>query len=181
MSNTITDESTRLVIAYLGKPIGLKGQIKLHPQSDFLDQFKTGAKFQANSQELIIENIDKNRMLVKFVGFDTVERAKELSNKELVSTIEDSRKNCKLGKDEFFWFDIISCEVIENNELLGTVDDIERFTGQDYLLINTSENLIAQNMPKSFLVPYTNRYILSVDQKTKKILVQNARDILEAS
>jgi len=179
--NNNYDESTKLVIAYLGKPIGLKGQIKLHPQSDFLTQFKVGVKFKTDNENLTIQSFDKDKMLVKFEGYDTPEKARELSTKPLYSTIEESRKNCQLSKDEFFWFDIIACEVFENNELLGIVDDIERFTGQDYLFILTSDPLVANNMPKSFLLPYSDRHIISVDIQNKKISAQNAKDILEAS
>jgi 16S rRNA processing protein RimM len=105
----IYDESAKLVIANIGKPVGLKGHLKLHPQSDFTAQFKKGAKFNTGSIELTVESFDENRMLVKFAGYDTVESAKELSTKDIYSTVEESRQNCKLGKDEYFWFDIISC------------------------------------------------------------------------
>jgi 16S rRNA processing protein RimM len=64
---------------------------------------------------------------------------------------------------------------------LGIVEDIERFTAQDYLQISTSEIFVSQNMPKSFLLPYSERYIDNVDIKNKKISVKNAKDILEAS
>jgi ribosomal 30S subunit maturation factor RimM len=36
-------------------------------------------------------------------------------------------------------------------------------------------------MPKAFLIPYIDRYILLVDIENKKILVKDAFDILGAS
>lgn len=181
MKDNLVDESARLVIAYIGKPVGLKGQLKLHIQSDFVEQFKKGVVFSVNNRNITVENFDKERMLIKFLGYDTIDSAQTLSGGEINTTVEDSRKNCKLENDEFFWFDIISCNIIEENIVLGKVTDIERFTGQDYLNIETSSNLLEQNLPKSFLLPYIDRFIISVDIKNKIINVKNAKDILEAS
>jgi len=51
----------------------------------------------------------------------------------------------------------------------------------DYLNIKTDKSLVKEGMAKSFLIPYLDRYILSVDVEAKKIFVKDSINILEAS
>ena len=179
--NSHFDESTKLVIAQIGKTVGLKGQLKLRPQTDFLEQFKKGVKLESDDLVLTVESFDKDRLLIKFVGYNTIEEAKQLSTRELYATVAQSRELCDLSEGEHFWFDIIGSTVIEEGQTLGVVDEIERFTGADYLLVITDDALVAEGLPKSFLIPYNDRYIISVDEKTKTITTKGSKDILEAS
>jgi len=179
--NNHFDESTKLVIAFIGKTVGLRGQLKLRPQTDFLDQFKKGVKLESGDLALTVESFDKDRLLIKFIGYNTLEEAKQLSTRELYATVAQSRELCKLAEGEHFWFDIIGSTIIENGEKLGVVDEIERYTGADYLLVITDDALVAQKFPKSFLIPYNDRYIINADEKTKIITTKGSKDILEAS
>lgn len=112
-------------VAKLGKSVGLKGYVKLHNLSDFYEQFKIGAKFfDINQKIYTIKAFDKTRSLVLFEGFESVEAAKILTNITLFQTIEATKETCKLKKDEYFYFDIIGCDVIENEKKLGVVEDI---------------------------------------------------------
>jgi len=172
----------KIYIAKLGKTVGLKGQQKLHIDSDFPEQFKKNTKLITDKkQELIIESYNNTSSIVKFVGIDTIEAAKKLTNRQLFVSTEDSRQMCKLEKKQFFWFDMIDCIIEENGKVLGTVSDIERMPLSDYLMISTDEKLTKEKFATSFLLPYLDDYIISVDIKTKTIIVKNAKDILAAS
>jgi len=95
---------------------------------------------------------------------------------------EQTKENCSLDENEFFWFDIISCQIIEDGKILGIVKDIHRYPLDDYLEINTDESLVEEKLPKTFLVPYNvENYIVSVDIKAKKIETKNCFEILENS
>ncbi|MEA3513005.1 MAG: ribosome maturation factor RimM [Campylobacterota bacterium] len=171
-----------IYVGKLGKTVGLKGQQKLHIDSDFPEQFKKDATFITNKkQTLTIETFNSSNNTVKFKGIDTIEDAKKLTNKELFVSQEDTKDNCKLDKNQYFWFDIENCEVIEDGEVLGKVIDIQRMPLEDYLLIETTKELQDQNLNKNFLVPYNDNYIVSVDIEKKQIVVQNCKEILEAS
>jgi len=172
----------KIYIAKLGKTVGLKGQQKLHIDSDFPEQFKKNTKLTTDkNQELIIETYNTASNVVKFIGIDTIEDAKKLTNRQLYVSTEDTRESCKLGKKQFFWFDMMDCIIKENGETLGKISDIQRMPLSDYLMIDTDENLIKDGFANSFLVPYLDDYILDVDIDAKTILVQNTKDILEAS
>jgi len=180
----------KIPIAKLGKSHGIKGWQKIHLLSDFPEQFKPGVTFSSDKIDLTIERIDLKKGLVKFKGIDTPEDAKKLTNRMLYTTVEETRQNIKLKKDEYFWFDIIGCDVYENAQLtveneelngeirLGKVKDIER-VDVDYLLIETDDKLIQLGFPKRFLIDF-KRHIKQVDVENKKIEANGAILILES-
>jgi len=172
----------KIYIAKLGKTVGLKGQQKLIIDTDFPEQFKKNTKLTTDKkQELIIETYNTTSNVIKFVGIDSIEDAKKLTNRQLFVSSEDTRENCKLDAKQFFWFDMIGCTVRENEEVLGTVIDIQRMPLSDYIMIETDSQLIEKGFATSFLLPYIDTYIINVDIKTKLIIAQDAKNILEAS
>ena len=175
-------QSDLLHVATLGKSVGLKGDMKLHIKSDFPEQFKKDSTFYLNPQTTItIEEVNHKRGLVKLKGCDTPELAKKYTNAKLYTTIEQTKKDCKLEEGQFFWFDIVGCEAYEDDMLLGKIVEIERILDNDYLKIKTADSLVEKKLPKTFLVPYLDNFILKVDIDSKKIKLNGAYDILEAS
>jgi 16S rRNA processing protein RimM len=172
----------KIYIAKLGKTVGLKGQQKLHIDSDFPEQFKKNTIVTTDkNQKLTIETFNNTSGVVKFIGIDTIEDAKKLTNRQLFVTKDDTRDMCKLGKKEFFWFDMIGCEIVEDDQIVGKVTDIQRMPLSDYLYIETSKDLVDQGLATSFLLPYEDNYILGVDIKNRVIDTKNGKDILKAS
>jgi len=170
-----------LTIATIGKSVGLWGEVKLHLHTDFEEQFKKGSSFLTDkNQKLTIENYNPQRGVVKFLGVTTLDDAKRLTNQKLLSSLEDSRENCELNDGEYFWFDIIGCEVKEDDKTLGKVKDIQRITANDMLEIKTDKSLVSQGLEKSFLIPYVKDvYIDRVDLENKTIYTKDAYSLLE--
>ncbi|GAX87151.1 16S rRNA processing protein RimM [Lebetimonas natsushimae] len=185
----------KIPIAKIGKTYGVKGWQKLHLLTDFPEQFKAGVTFESDKITLTIEKIDLKRNLVKFKGYDTPEDAKKLTNRMLYSTTEKTKQEIKLKDDEYFWFDIIGCDVFENEKLkmengkfveseeenqifLGKVIDIER-VDVDYLVIKTNDELVKQGFPKRFLIDF-KRNVDKVDIESKKIYAKGAIELLES-
>ena len=175
--------SNNIYVAKLGKAVGLKGHLRLFIDSDFPEQFKKGATFLTNRNlQLKVSEYNSARELIKFEDYEDVETAKKLTNQELYSTVEQTKENCKLGKNEFFWFDLISCEIFENNLRLGKVKELHRYPLNDYFEIETDSELIVKGYPKVFLIPHIfDKYILNVDIDKKIINVTNSLEILENS
>ena len=173
--------SERLFIAQIGRTVGLRGDLKLHLHTDFPEQFTSGARFASSHGDLTVEAYDPRRGLIRFVGYASMESAKKLTNTRLYSTPEQTRQQVELGEGEHFWFEIIGCEVVEAGEVLGRVEAIDRMLDTDYLSIATAPALIEAGLPRSFLLPYIPRYILSADTQAGRIETVDARDVLEAS
>lgn len=154
-----------MLVAKLGRTVGVQGFVKLHNLSDFPEQFECGASFfDKNSRVLKIKA--RNAQSVLFEGFESLESAKTLVNLELFQSVEKSRASCKLNEGEFFYFDIIGLEVFENGLLLGVVKDILP-AGNDLLLIKSDESLVKKGFASEFYLPYVDFYIKSVELGAK--------------
>lgn len=175
--------SNLIYVAKLGKTVGLKGHLKLHIDTDFPEQFKKGSSFTTNRRlTLKIKEYQASREIVQFEGYEDIDLAKKLTNQELFSTQEQTRENCHLGENEFFWFDLVGSTVFEGGLKLGIVKDVHRYPTSDYLEISTDSELIKKELPKTFLIPHLfDTYILDVDIENKQIEVKNAYEILENS
>lgn len=162
----------------------------------------------------------KDKYFIEFVGIDNAQKAKIYVNAELYATKAQSRAHCTLKKDEFFYFDIVGLDIVQDSENLGVVCDIERIGNIDYLVVEAREDIlesiiknpikkskktsqiktidVAQNpaksnpppkskkttkskKPKTFLVPYIDRFVLEVSLQKGAIFTQNAKEILEQS
>lgn len=169
--------------------------------------------FTHTSLTLIVSSfIKKNdKYFIEFEGITSADSAKQLVNAKIYATKAQSREHCKLKKDEYFYFDIIGLEIIEEGENLGIVRDIERIGNVDYFIVEVADNLASnittkstqpkldksknitkstsptpkstkkQKKPKTFLVPYIDRFILEVCLQTGRIFTKNAKSILEQS
>lgn len=154
-----------VLVAKLGRTVGVQGFVRLHNLSDFPEQFECGASFfDKNSRVLKIKA--RNAQSVLFEGFESLESAKTLVNLELFQSVEKSRTSCKLDDDEFFYFDIIGLEVFENGLLLGVVKDILP-AGNDLLLIKSDESLVKKGFTSEFYLPYVDFYVKSVELGAK--------------
>lgn len=163
-----------VLVAKIGRSVGLKGYVKLHNLSDFPSQFqKNLGFFTKDKKELIIKDYDKSRHSVLFYEYESLERAKELVNLELYQSVEKTRELCKLKKDEFFYFDIIGCKIKDMQRNLGEVKDILQSGGAYLFEVKSDESLINQGLAKIFFIPYIDKYVLKIDVKEKQILCSN--------
>ncbi len=171
-----------LKIAQIGRGVGLRGFLKLHLHSDFPEQFKKDSKFYLSSKkELIVEEYDQKRGTIKFVGFDDKESASTLTNQFLYTTHKESRENCSLKEGEFFWFDLIGALILEDGMTLGQVEDIQRFEPDDFLLVKTDKRFVDMSLPKQFLIPYIERFVLKFDKENKMVHTKDALELLKSS
>lgn len=172
--------SNKLLVARLGKPVGLKGEMRLFIESDFPELIKKGAVFFLdNNTTLTVASLRQD--LIRFESITTPEMAREFVSQSLYATIEQSHKECHLKKDEYLWVDIVGCSIYENDSLLGIIEDIERICGMDMFFVHTNSDFVSKGYSKTFMLPYSSRHIERVDIAQKKIYTHGALDILEAS
>jgi 16S rRNA processing protein RimM len=174
-------KSDLLQIATIGKAVGIWGELKLHLQCDFEDQFASGEEFTlTNGKTIKIETFNSKRSLVKFFGYSVREDAKKLTNQQLFTTKQKTKESCLLEEGQFYWFDVVGCDVYEADLLLGVVDEVERIGAVDYLIVKTSEALVEKEYEKSFYIPYIDQYVKKFDLENKKIETNDAMLLLEA-
>lgn len=168
-------------IAQIGRTVGLWGDLKFHLHTDFPEQFKVGQSYKSDRGELTIADINHKRGTIRFRGYEGVDSAKKLTNAKLYANEAQTKENCELDEGQHFWFEVIGCIVKQDDEVLGLVDDIQRMADTDYLAIKTEKGLVEEGLPKNFLLPYIERYIIKVDTEEKTVYTKDAKDILEAS
>lgn len=169
------------LIAQIGRTIGLWGDLKFHLHTDFPEQFKVGQTYKSNRGDLTISDINEKRGTIRFVGYESIDSAKKLTNVKIFSNESQTRENCDLKEGQYFWFDIIECVVMQDDESLGKVTDIQRMGDTDYLVVQTDSHFVNAGLTKTFLLPYIERYMIKVDIEEKIIYTKDAKDILEAS
>ena len=169
------------LIAQIGRTIGLWGDLKFHLHTDFPEQFKINITFQTSRGELTVSDINEKRGTIRFRGYESIDSAKKLTNVKIYADESQTRDNCNLGEDEYFWFDMIGCRVEEEGVCLGSITEVQRMGDTDYLAIDTDEALVKEGYTKSFLIPYIKRYVQDVKIEEKVVYVIDAKDILEAS
>ncbi len=162
----------KFFIAQVGRTVGLWGDLKFHLHTDFPEQFRIGQSYQSDRGELEILDINMIRGIIKFKNYETLDSARRLTNAKIYTSKEDTTQNCELRDGE---------HLLDGDEVLGTVNDINRMLDIDYLVIDTNEKLVKSGLSKSFLVPYIPRYIIKTDTVTKEIFSKDTKDILEAS
>ncbi len=174
-------EPKRVRVAKLGKVVGLKGEIKLYIDSDFLEQFEAGEVLHLkDGTPLQIEYYNPQREIVKFEAFSQREEVAHLVNADLYSSVEQTRELCRLEEGEFFWFDLEGLKVYDQEKLLGSVKSVERIANQDYLLVETAKALVEQELAKTFYIPYVDAYIKSVDLDAGEICTENGYLLVES-
>jgi len=169
------------LIAQIGRTIGLWGDLKFHIHTDFPEQFKVGKTYKSNRGDLTITDINMKRGTIRFSGYESIDSAKKLTNAKLFADEAQTKENCELGEGQHFWFDVIGCDVKQDDMLLGRVEEIQRMADIDYLSIKTEKSLVEEGLSKNFLLPYIERYIIKVDTEEKIVYTKDAKDILEAS
>ena len=175
-------------VAKIGRTVGVHGGVKLHALTDFPQIFQQDISFFAKPQstlgphEVQLKLKTYQNGIGVFEGYEDIKMARKLTNRLLFATLEDTRKYCKLKKNEIFYFDAIGCEIWEEHEVLGVVRDIQRIAQTDYLIVEVLQhkNPVIK-LPKSFMIPYIQHYILDFDLANKKIYTQGAKEILLAS
>lgn len=142
----------------------LKGELKIRSISDFNDErFKVGNKLiLINDKEEVSLNIKKVRFhkgnfLVTFEGLENI----NLVEKYIGYDVYGYKDDVELDEDEYFYDDLIGCDVYSNDKLLGTVNEISSNGPQDILVFKHNN--------KKVMIPYVDAYINKVDIENKRI------------
>lgn len=173
--------SDLIEVAKIGRKIGLKGFCKLHISSDFPQFFTKGRKLIAvladSQKELEIDGFNEARSEIKFVGINTPEEISALTHAMLYTTIDETTKADMLEDGEFYWFDLIGLDAYENDTLLGTISAIDESV-ELYLTIRLDESIKCKQ--RDLILPWGDRFVVSVDMDKKRVLLANALDIIDA-
>ena len=137
------DRPELLEVGTITSPQGLKGELRVYPDSDFPERFtKAGTRWLQHPDTNAISQVQlksgrylagKNLYVIKLVGIEDRNQAQELRNYKL---LVDKSDRPKLNKDEYHVADLVDLEVYhqETGENIGVVVDLYS-AGNDLLEI----------------------------------------------
>jgi len=154
----------------------LRGEIVAEVLTDFPDRFENLETVfivppNGETAEIEIEKFwfQKNRIVFKFAGFDSIEAAETLRGCEICVAETEA---VELEADEFFDWELIDCtvETVES-ERIGTVREVMRTGGTEILVVAGEQ--------KEYLIPFAETICISVDVENKRIKVDAPEGLLD--
>ncbi|MGB7209959.1 MAG: ribosome maturation factor RimM [Pyrinomonadaceae bacterium] len=165
-----------ITIAKVAKTRGLRGEVIAELLTDFPERFDglvdvTGTFEDGRQVDLKIERhfFQKNRIVLKFTGYDTIEQGEDLRGIEI--SVPESEA-VELDTDEFFDWQLEGCRVETiGGETIGTVRELLRTGGTEVLIVAGTE--------KEFLIPFAESICVEVDVDNKLIRIDPPDGLLE--
>lgn len=154
---------------YIGKIVnthGIKGELRILSDFEYKDRiFKKGFNLFIGTEK-IKEEINTYRHhkefeMVTFHGYNNINQVL----KYLKENVYILKEDLNLKNDEYLENELIGFEVIEKDEVVGTVISIEKTS-------STNKVMEIQYKDKKVLIPYHKDFILKLDLQNKKIEVK---------
>ena len=147
---------------------GLKGVVKVNPFTDDIGKFEdlkyVYIQLKNELKKIKIEQVryNKNQVLLKLEGIDSIEEAEKYRNVYL-KTEKESQED--LGEDTYSIVDLIGLDVYtDKNEYLGKIEDVFPTGSNDVYVVK-------DNLGKQILIPAIADVVKEVDLKNKKMII----------
>lgn len=165
-----------VAIARIVRTRGLKGEVVADILTDFPERFEsledvTAVRKSGERLELKIEKawFQNGRVILKFIGCDTVESGEELRNAEVCVAETEA---VELEEDEYFDWQLEGCKVETiDGETIGEVCELMRTGG--------TELLVVAGKAKEYLIPFANAICVEVDIENRLIKVDPPEGLLD--
>ena len=148
----------------------LQGEVRVISNSDFKEErFKVGSKLFIDDNGSYIpvkiksHRVNKNFDLLRFVDMHHINDVEKFKGCEL---LVDARTLSALGDEEYYFYEIMGCEVkTTDGMILGEIIDILQTGANDVWVIGREGE-------KDVLIPYTYDVVKAVDIENKTVTVQ---------
>lgn len=154
---------------------GLKGEVKVYPTTDDIKRFSfLDACFLETDGKRIPMQVEgckffKNMAILKFKGYDSIERVEAFKNCGLWV---DREHAVPLEEGEYYIADILDAKVYEEDgSFLGILTDVMETGANDVYVIKLENG-------KELLIPAIPQCILEVDTETPKLVVRLMKGML---
>ncbi len=163
-------ENRLIVIGKIGKPFGIKGQMRIVPFTETIAPFVNSKELWIGESKFKVESLGahKGALLVKFEGIQTPEVARTFSG-NLVRTNTDNLP--PKDEDEYYWFELIGMQVITvSGKRLGTIDQITPTGANDVLHVSGDLGEI--------LLPMIDEVVLEIRTEENVMIVDPLEGLL---
>jgi 16S rRNA processing protein RimM len=175
-----SDEQSLLedvVIARIVKARGIRGEVACIVETDFPERFLSLEDItvwmrDGSRLRLRVENswFHKDRVILKFEGYDTMTAAQDLAGGRLVVAESELEP---LAEGQFFEHQVIgSVAVTLDGRTLGSVSKVMRTGGTDVLVVTGDDG-------RERLIPFADDICTEVDVGAKRITIDPPVGLLE--
>ena len=150
---------------------GIKGKLKVKPETDFPQRFACGAKVYINRQPMTVSDSEwhGDRLALKLETINSLEDARKLRGK--VVEIHHSQIH-SLPEGQYYHFQLIGLEVwTTRGERLGNITEIISAVSNDTYVINGEKGEI--------LIPAIEDVVKSIDLEKGRLSIEPVEGLLE--
>ena len=164
------------VVGRVTRPHGLRGQVVIHPETDFIEErFAEGAtvwtRSTAGDEQLTVASmrVQNGRPIVGFKGFERIEDVERLAGLEL-RVPEDALQPLQPGT--YYEHQLVGCAVETTaGDVVGEVAKVEGGAGASRVVINGPRGEI--------LIPLAVDICVEIDVGKKRIRINAPEGLLE--
>ena len=164
------------VVGTIARAHGLKGQVIVNPETDFLEaRFKPGATLftkrgpDVTAIALTTARFQNGRPVIGIEGVETMSDAERLAGLELRVPVEEL---VALPDGMFYHHDLIGCQVVTGGgTTIGTVEDVEGTL--------TGSRLVVAGATGEILIPLANEICRTIDVAGKRIVIEPPDGLLD--
>ena len=153
-----------ITIGLIVAPHGVRGDVRILPQTDFPDRFKQMKYGYIDGKKYGVSNarLHKHVVLLKLSGVDDRDAAQALAKKEIQVPREET---VPLDEGQYYIFDIMGLTVYDlQDKLLGTVTDVLRTGSNDVYVVTAPDG-------RELMFAAIDEVIKSIDLASKKMVV----------
>ena len=169
-----------IIVGRIAKPHGVKGELKVVPESDDIDQFFDFEVVHIGANPSLVRTHEVSNVrlqhsshgvtvLLSLEGLDSREKAAQLVKMSIYVAVDD----LSLEEDEYFLHDLVGCQVCTNaNEPIGVVKDILEMPAHlVYVVGNTGK--------PDVMIPGIEPFIEDVDLDARRITIRPIEGLLD--
>ncbi|NLJ70155.1 MAG: 16S rRNA processing protein RimM [Clostridiaceae bacterium] len=158
----------RFIIGRIGKPRGLKGELRVFPLTDDIERFHNlKCCYLEDQDENILAELEiaecrivQDQVSIKFKNYNTRDLAEKLKNQYISVARSEA---IDLTKDEYFVADLIGCEVYDQSfGYLGKIFQIQKTSAHDVTIVRKPGK-------KDLLYPNLRSVVKKIDLDKRKI------------
>lgn len=151
---------------------GIKGELRIISSFKYKDKiFKNKQKiYIGKNKDMEIINtyrVHKQFDMITLYNYTNINEVLKYKGLDVYIVKED----ILLDKNEYLNEDLINCQVIIDNKIIGKIIRIEKYPHQELFVVKSDK--------KEYLIPYVFDIIESINLEKKEIIVKNIKGLIE--
>jgi len=172
-----SDPEGFIAVARIARTRGLRGELVADLLTDFPERFEQldsllAVKPSGEREQLTLDEywFQRNRIVLKFGGYDSIEAAKTLVGSNLV--VPESER-VELRQGQYYDWELIDCIVANTaGKKLGRVREVMRTGGVDILVVESETG-------REILIPMAEDICVEINVAAKSIRVDPPEGLLD--